>query len=395
MKVLIADKLSTTAISLLENMGLTVTNKPSLKAEELAEELEDQEVLIVRSTKVLKEAIEAAPNLSLIVRAGAGVNTIDIETASSRGIHVANCPGKNKDAVAELALGMLVAADRRIVDANMGLREGKWEKKKYSKARGLKGRTLGVLGLGAIGKTLIKHAKSLEMEVIAWSRSLSPEVAKDLDIGYCATPLELAERSDAISVHLASNKDTRHMLNADFFGKMKAGAILINTSRGEIHDTAALKKAIEEKGLRVALDVFEGEPTSGSQVFEDVALSQEITATPHIGASTQQASEAIALEAVRVVEAYKKSGKPENVINLRDKTDSGKILIVRHYNQVGVLANVLDKLRQDGINVEDMENTIFRGGEAAICSLILDKEPKSLTLKKIMDNIHVIQLSIK
>ncbi|MEM6772162.1 MAG: hypothetical protein AAF597_16425 [Bacteroidota bacterium] len=120
-----------------------------------------------------------------------------------------------------------------------------------------------------------------------------------------------------------------------------------------------------------------------------------IIGTPHIGASTQQASEAIAMEAVRVVESYIQTGKPANVLNLRNKTGSNISLIVRHFNRVGVLANVLDKLRKDDINVEEMENTIFAGKDAAICTLIIDKEPKSLTMQKILDNIHVMQLSVK
>jgi D-3-phosphoglycerate dehydrogenase len=395
MKVLIADKLSPTAIARLEGLGLNVVNQADLKAEDLPANIGDAEILIVRSTKVTAETIDAASNLALIVRAGAGVNTIDIQAASNHGVQVANCPGKNKDAVAELAIGMLVAADRQIVNACLGLREGKWEKKKYGKAPGLKGRTLGIIGLGSIGLSVARHAQSMEMDVVAWDNVLTPERAEALGVGYCFTALELAKKADAVSIHCAANAETHHLVNAEFLNAMKDGAILINTSRGQIVDTAALKTAIQEKGLNVALDVYENEPAAGDPAFNDPELANMITGTPHIGASTGQASEAIALEAARVVGTFVHTGKAANVLNLRQKGESGISMIVRHYNRVGVLANLLEKLKRDNINVEEMENTILVGNEAAICTLKVDHEPKPITLKKIMDNIHVMKIEIK
>jgi D-3-phosphoglycerate dehydrogenase len=395
MNILIADKLSPLAISELEKLGATITNEPNLTSEELPARLDGIEILIVRSTKVTEAAIQAGKDLSLIVRAGAGVNTIDVAAASAQCIHVANCPGKNKDAVAELTIGMLVAADRRITFAAEDLRAGKWGKKEYGKADGLRGKTLGIIGLGAIGQSVAQIAQAMGLNVISHSLDLTPERAKLLGIGYCETLDELIGESDAITVHLPSNADTKHMINADFLNKMKDGAILINTSRGQIHDTQALKAAIKEKGLKVALDVYENEPAAGDPDFADTELAKMVTGTPHIGASTTQASTAIAMEAVRVVKAFRDTGSPVNSVNLRSSAEAGVNLVVRHFNQVGVLANVLDKLKNDGVNVEEMNNTIFQGGKAAICSLKLDKKPKDITLKKIFDNIHVIQLGIK
>lgn len=188
MKILIADKMSKSAVTALEKLGHTVISNPDLKAEELPGAIDDAEVLIVRSTKVIADTIAAGKNLSLIIRAGAGVNTIDLAKASEVGVYVTNCPGKNTEAVAELALGLMIAAGRRIADATADLRAGKWRKKEYGKAAGLKDRTLGIIGVGAIGKALIVRAKALEMNVIAWSRSLTPEKAKELGVGFCATP---------------------------------------------------------------------------------------------------------------------------------------------------------------------------------------------------------------
>ena len=395
MKILIADKLSPKAILALEKKGANITSNPNLKAEELSEAIDNANILIVRSTKVFAETIEAGKSLELIIRAGAGVNNIDLENASSSGVYVANCPGKNSDAVAELALGHIIACDRRIVDASLDLRSGNWKKKAYQNAAGLKGRTLGIIGLGSIGRALAKLAKGLDMRVIAWSRSLTPDKADKLDLVYCESIDEVAANADVISVHLAVTPDTKHLLNTKFFNKMKDEAIFVNTSRGEIVDTAALHKAIDEKALRVGLDVFENEPGSGLAEFDQTDLAGSITCTPHIAASTNQASEAIADEVVRIVDSLIKTGKPINAVNSRNKTEDGTILMIRHYNRVGVLASVLDALREAEINVEDMENNIFHGSAAAIASLKLDKTPSEDVISEISSNESIIQVSIK
>jgi len=395
MKILIADKLSSSAVKALEQLGATVIVNPDASAQTLPGIIGDAEVLIVRSTQVTAATIAAAPALSLIIRAGAGVNTIDLAAANSRGIHVANCPGKNNDAVAELAIGLMIAADRRIVDATVELRNGAWNKKEYSKARGLKGRTLGIIGLGAIGKSVARRAQGLEMQVIAWSRSLTPAVAEELGIGYCATPRDVAAQADVISVHVAGSKDTKQMIDAAFLAALKNGALFINTSRGDVVNTAALKAAIKEKGLRVALDVFENEPAPGVAPFEDRELAAATVCTPHIGASTDQSSEAIADEVVNIVRSYSETGKPLNAVNIRAKSCATISLVVRHYNRVGVLAGVLDELRNQGVNIEEMENMIFEGGATASCTLRLDDMPTAEVLVAIKKNPDIIQLSLK
>ncbi|MFC1763068.1 NAD(P)-dependent oxidoreductase [Planctomycetota bacterium] len=394
MNILIADKLAPSAIDQLEALEAKVTVNPDLKADDLPKALGDSEVVIVRSTKVTREAIEAAPSLALIIRAGAGVNTIDMECASSLGIHVANCPGKNTDAVAELALGLLIAADRRIVNATNDLREGKWRKKEYGKARGLKDRVLGVIGVGSIGKALIKRAQGLDMKVIAWSRSLTEEKAAALGIAYCASPEKVAECADAVSLHLAVTPETKHFIGKKFLSHMKQDAILINASRGEIVDTAALKVAIKEKDLRVGLDVYENEPAASDPDFTDIELAEAVSCTPHIGASTDQASEAIAAEVVNIVSAYKSTGTPLNVVNIQDQSPAIKNMVVRHYNRVGVLAGILDELRTAGINIEEMQNIIFEGGHAASCTLKLDDSVSPQLLNKIAEGKDIIQAAL-
>lgn len=395
MKILIADKVSAKMVADLKSLGCDVTLEPDVSAEALPSAIAGVEILIVRSKQVTAATIEAGTSLSLIIRAGAGVNTIDIKKASEKGIYVANCPGKNTDAVAELAIGLLIAADRRIPDALVDLRAGKWRKKEYGKARGLKGRTLGVVGLGSIGSALARRAQGLEMNVIGWSRSLTPAKAKALGIGYCATLEELAENADAVSVHLALSKDTRGLIGGAFFERLKKGALFVNTARSEVVDGTALKAALSAGKIRAALDVFENEPAGGEAPFADTELAGLLSAAaPHIGASTDQAEEAIAEETVRVAKTFLETGKPVNAVNPR-KLHTGIPLVIRHYNRVGVLAGVLDELRGEGINIEEMENTIFEGELAACCSLVLDKTPSEALLLRIGKAENVIQATLK
>lgn len=394
MNILIADKLSDRALKDLESLGASLRVEPSLGADDLPAAIGDADILIVRSTKVTADAIDAGTSLSLIIRAGAGVNTIDLEHASSRGIHVANCPGRNADAVAELAMGLIIACDRRIAEQAADLKAGRWDKKGYGKAPGLRGRTLGIIGYGSIGKGVAARARSFGMPVIAWSRSLTPERAEEAGIGYCATPLDVAKNADAISLHLAASPDTRNMVNADFLAAMKDGAILVNTARGEVVDQEALEKAIDDKGLRVGLDVYAGEPAATDNEFPHTALAGKITGTHHVGASTDQASEAIAAETVRVVKAYMETGKPANPVNAQDRSPAPYGLVVRHFNRVGVLAGVLDALREADVNVEEMENAIFSGGTAAVCTLMLDQKPSAAVVETINAAEDVIQASL-
>lgn len=315
MKILIADKLAQSAIDALTAMGCEVIFEPDLAAEEMASKIGDANAVIVRSTKVFAEAIDAAPNLKLIIRAGAGYNTIDVEHANTKGVYVCNTPGKNSAAVAELAIGLMIAADRNILNAAVDMRAGKWEKKQYGTGYGLLGRTFGIVGLGTIGNETAKRAKALGMNVVAWSRSLTPEKAAELGYQYAASPLEVAKAADVVSPHVAYNQHTHHLLNAEFFAAMRDGAIVLNTSRGEVVDTEALKEAIKTKGLKAAVDVYENEPTGGKAEFPQTDFAAIATCTPHLGASSAQAAEAVAEEVINIVKNYQQTGTPVNIVN--------------------------------------------------------------------------------
>ncbi len=395
MKILIADKISEKAISQLQEIADEVIYNPELKAEELPNQISNIEILVVRSTKVTKETIEAGKKLALIVRAGAGFNTIDVETASLRSIPVSNCPGRNSAAVAELIVGFIVALDRRIIDATIDMRAGNWKKKEYSGANGLKSRVIGIIGTGYTAQALIKRAQALQMEILAYSPNFTPKKASELGVTYCQSLEMIEEQADIISVNVAYNEDTHHLINERFLSSIKENVILINTSRGEVIDSVALKKAIKDKGLKVGLDVYENEPAAGDKIFEDKELASKIACTPHIGASTLQAAESIAAEVVKIVDTYKKTGQAIHCVNIRPRSEEGTSLIIRHINTVGVLAEVLHVLRDDGINVEEMENTIFRGGKAASCVLKVDKEPAGDIIEKMLKSPNIITVDIK
>jgi D-3-phosphoglycerate dehydrogenase len=289
MKVLVADKFEESGLEGLKGLGCEVLYEPKLEGETLGARLTESraDVLVVRSTKVTAAEIEKATGLSLIVRAGAGVNTIDLAAASARAVAVSNCPGKNAIAVAELAWGLLLALDRRLVDQAVDLRNGVWNKAEYGKARGLAGRTLGVIGLGAIGLEVVTRAQAFGMPVVAWSRSLDDDHAERLGLARADSIHALAAASDAVSIHCALTKETKGFLDAKFFEALKPGAFFVNTSRGEIVDAAALRKAIAERGIRAGLDVFEKEPAGGSGTFEDgIVKFPGVVGTHHVGAST-------------------------------------------------------------------------------------------------------------
>ena len=397
MKVLIADKFEESGINGLKEIGCEVVYSPDLKDDSLVEAVRDSQadILVVRSTRVTEAAL-AAGRLSLVVRAGAGYNTIDVKAASSRGIYVSNCPGKNSIAVAELAFALILALDRRLPDNVADLRAGKWNKKEYGKARGLYGRTLGLIGLGQIGREMIARAKAFGMDVTGWSRSLTPESAAELGIAYRQTIIEVAYDCDILSVHIALAPDTRGVINDGVFDAMKQGSYLVNTSRAEVIDQAALKRAVNTKGIRAGLDVFANEPEGATGDFKDeIVTLPNIYGTHHIGASTDQAQEAIAAETLRIISAFKETGKVPNVVNLADHTPATHLLVIRHQDRPGVLAYVLNEIKAANINVQRMENIVFAGAEAAVARIELDGALGTETMNRIRDgNNNIVEATL-
>jgi len=386
MKVLIADKFEKVGVDGLKELGCTVVSQPDVKAEELpgAIRATDPHILIVRGTKVSADALKAGTALTLVIRAGAGIDTIDVNTASSLGVFVSNCPGKNSIAVAELVMGLLLSCDRRIPDQVADLRAGTWNKGEYSKARGLHGRTLGIVGLGQIGREIAARAKAFGMRVVGWSRNLTHEEADRLGITYAQTPLEVARVSDAVSVNVAANSETKQLVNAEFLAAMRPGAYLINTARGSVVDEAALEQAVREKKIRAGLDVFADEPAGGSGSFTNaIVQAPGVYGTHHVGASTDQAQVAIAHEVLRIVQTFMATGEVPNVVNRLARSSATHVLSIRHRNRPGVLAHVFGVLAGGAINVEEVENIIYHGAQATLARIHLDGVPDGGALDRI------------
>jgi len=397
MRILIADKFEQSGRDGLQALGCDVSYQPDLKDESLIAAISSDkpDVLVVRGTKITEPMLDAGP-VKLVVRAGAGYNTIDVAAASKRGIYVSNCPGKNSIAVAELAFALILALDRRIVDNVVTLRKGEWNKKEFSKARGLFGRTLGLIGLGKIGLEMIPRARAFGMPIVAWSRSLTPELAAELGLEYKESSKEVAAAADIVSVHTALNPETRGSINAEIFSVIRRGSYFINTARGEVVDQNALVDAIRNRGIRAGLDVFAVEPTSAVAEFTDPIAKEELVyGTHHVGASTDQAQEAIAAETVRIVQEFKDTGKVPNVVNLARQTPATHRLVVRHVDRPGVLAGVLDAIKTEHINVQEMENIVFEGAAAAVARINLDNAPSIAMLDRIRTgSADIIELNL-
>jgi D-3-phosphoglycerate dehydrogenase len=417
MKVLVADKFEQSGLDGLDAAGCDVVYSPDLKDQTLVAALQQTraDVLIVRSTKVTEPMLDTG-HLALVVRAGAGYDNVDVNAASARGIYVANCPGKNSVAVAELAFGLILALDRRIPDNVADLRAGKWNKKEYSKARGLHGRTLGLLGFGNIGQEMARRAQAFGMHLAIWSE-MGVEVDRsglpiDMPLlvrlrpssGYpvepfaevCASPQEAAEKSDVLSVHVGLNERTRGLVNADVLNRLKPGSFFVNTARGEIVDYAALAVAVRERDLRVALDVYAKEPSTPVAEFADSLVSlPNVYGTHHIGASTDQAQDAIAAETVRIVKSFRETGRAPNVVNLSRQTPATHVMVVRHRDRPGVLATIFDVLRDATVNVQETENIVFTGAQAAVARINLDAEPTDALVQSLKNsNPNILDVTV-
>ena len=400
MRVLFADSVDPSTVQVLADQGHECEVDPGLSADDLPSRMEGVEALVVRSTRVTAETIEAAGDLELIVRAGAGTNTIDVEAASDVGIYVTNVPGRNAIAVAELTMGLLLAIDRRIADNVAELRAGTWNKSAFAKAEGLFGKRLGIVGVGDIGLAVAERAAAFGLRIRVIRKDRDPQVEERLraiDAEIVDSLEDLVSTSDIVSIHLPATPETESMFDAALLGRMRDGAILLNTSRGDIVDEAALLDAIESKGLRVGLDVYPDEPASGTAEWSSkLAQHPNVVGTHHIGASTGQAQRAVADGVVEIVEAFVR-GEVLNCVNLAPRRLGTHSLHIRHFDRVGVLAAVFDILRRRELNVEQMQNRVFQGGNAAVATIdvVGDVGPDLVAaLEALPDVIHVSAVPI-
>lgn len=398
MRVLVADEFPERQTEKLRSRGHDVRYEPDLEASSLPEAVADTEILVVRSTEVTSEVIDVADQLGLIIRAGAGTNTIDVDRASRRAIYVTNIPGKNAVAVAELTMGLILALDRRIPDNVADLRDHRWNKSEFSQARGLMGRRLGIIGFGSIGLEVAARARAFGMKLAGLEKPDRDDeqlaALEDLNVKLYPDLESMLPACEFVTLHVPATPDTEGMVDAKFLSLMADGACLINTSRPDVVVVEDLLAALDEKDIWVALDVFPDEPATGEDSFASpLAEHPRVYGTHHIGASTDQAQEAIAKQVIELIDDYCDGGV-ENVVNLAEPMPHTTVIGIRHVDQVGVLSRVFSILRSADLNVEHMENHIFDGAYAARAVMHVHGDFNDAVRKELEDLDAVFQVAV-
>ncbi|MBA8824966.1 D-3-phosphoglycerate dehydrogenase [Saccharopolyspora lacisalsi] len=309
MRILVADTFPETPLNEITRRAHDCAYEPETTTDQLPDKLDGHEVLVVRSTRVPAEVFDRADGLRLVIRAGSGTDTIDLDAASARGVHVCNVPGRNAVAVAELACALLLALDRDIVENVTDLRAGRWDKKHHARACGILGRRIGVLGLGKIGLAFAERATAFGAEVHAVTKPerdrQTLERARAIGVHFVDSLHELARTCDALSLHLPATEATRGLVDRELLSLVQPGTIILNTSRAELVDEDALIEAMDDKGVRAGLDVFADEPAASTgNIDSRLAGHPGVYGTHHIGASTEQAQHAVATEVVRMLDAF-------------------------------------------------------------------------------------------
>jgi len=346
-KVLITDPVSQEGIDLLnESDDLEVIIKEGLSPDELKEAIRNVDAHIIRSgTTVTAEIIEVAENLKVICRAGVGVDNINIEAATKKGIIVMNVPGENSNAAAELTMALMLALSRNVAKADKSLKEGKWERSELI-GQELKNKKLGVVGFGKVGGEVASRARSFEMEVSVYDPYVADEII--VESGAKASTLEkLLKEVDYLTLHLPLNEDTRHLINTDSIKIMKDGARIINCARGGLIDEEALTEALNEGKIKGAgLDVFENEPPENSPLLK----AENVLLTPHLGASTEEAKIGVSLGACKQVRDFLLSNRAENALNVAFAAGEISPMLEPYVELAGKIGTLQSQLMNGEIN---------------------------------------------
>ena len=387
MKVLIADKFEKVGIDGLKELGCTVISQPDVKADELPALMRqsDPNILIVRGKKVSADALKAGTALTLVIRAGAGIDTIDVDTASSLGIFVSNCPGKNSIAVAELVMGLLLSCDRRIPDQVSDLRQGRWKRGSTPRREDSTGEGWASWGWGRSGRKSRVRAAAFGMRVIAWSRSLT-----HADADRAGGRLRADPARGGAALRRGHDQRGRQRRDEAPGGRRvpcrhAARARISSIPRAARWST---RRRCAGRSRRRAsapgLDVFQNEPAGGAGEFANpIVQAPGVYGTHHVGASTDQAQVAIAHEVIRIVQAFRDTGDVPNVVNRLARSSATHVLSIRHRNRPGVLAHVFAVLAGAAINVEEVENIIYHGAQATLARIHLDGQPNNGALDRI------------
>lgn len=385
MKILVGCRLPEWSLGELRSLGTEVLYEPEVTTEQLEKLVADVAILVVCRTRVSPEVIAAGKALQMILRAGTNTANIAIEDASAAGIFVANCPYKDTAAIAELTFGLLVALDRRVFESAASLKEGALAEPKTIDAVGLAGSTLGVLGFGPVEKEIVKRARAFEMNVLAWSPTLTPELAAASNVGFCAWPRELARQSQMVTVYAPLQQTDEVLVDAEFLRNMRDGAYLVYVGQPAALDQVALVEVVSERHLRLAYDLSGPQlPSSDTGRFKSrLQALPNVIGTHRLADRTMQAHQLTAKEVVRVIREFLVGGEVVNCVNLLEHSPATWQLVLRLRDTVGVLASVVDHIRADGINIEEVSSRVFTGARAACCRVALDERPSSEALRAI------------
>lgn len=397
MKVLVGCRVPESALPELRALGTEVIYEPELTAERLEELIPDIAVLVVYRQRVSPEAIEAGKALQMIVRAGTDTSNIAIAEASAAGVFVANCPYKDKTAIAELTIGLLVALDRRVVENVEALRQGVRGGPEEIEARGLAGCKLGVLGFGPVEQEIVKRARAFGMHVSAWSPTLTAELAAEKRVEFCPWPRELARECDMVAVYAPPQDVAELRVDGEFLRNMREGAYLVYIGHPAALDQAALVEVAKERNLRVAYDISGPQlPGSDTGRFQSrLQALPNVIGTHRLADRTAEAWQATTAEVLRIIREFLVAGEVRNCVNLSEHTPATWQLVLRLKDRVGVLASVMDVIRTDGINVEDITSRLFTGAQAACCIIAADERPSSEALNAIRELDGVLHLDIR
>jgi D-3-phosphoglycerate dehydrogenase len=397
MKILVACELPEFAVAELRTLTTEIVYRPDVRPDELRELMPGVGILVVDDRRVSPDTVHRGETLQMIVRAGPGPGDVSVADASAQGVFVTHCPDQHAVAVAELAFGLMLALDRRIVDSTLALREGRWNRAEVKDSRGLAGRTLGLLGFGPACREIAARAHAFGMPTLAWCPASAPEDYAAQHVRFCSSARELARESDVVVVsEVADGQESRVLADADFLENMKEGAALVHVGGPGAIDEPALARIVPARKLRVALDAFSSEPTGESARFRyRLCDLPGVIGTPHVAAVTDQARNATATEVVHIVRSFLVSGEALHCLNLLEHSPATWQLMLRVRDAVGVMASVLEAIRADGINAEEVTSRVFVGARAAWCTIALDERPSTEALEAIRALHDVLYLEIR
>lgn len=396
MKILVACELPDFAVQELRSLATELSLQPRLTPELLPAHLRDTAVLIVSDLPVSAEAIAAAPSLQMIVRAGADVSNISLEEASAQGIFVVNTPLRDAAAVAEYVLAAILALDRRLPDSATSLRDGAARRHTPPAAAGLAGRTLGLLGYDRVGEEIARRALAFDMRVLAWSPSLEAVGPTPPGVEFCDWPRDLAHRSNFVALYAPPGAPEDLRIDGEFIAGLPEAACIVIVGSAAAFDDEALADAVRRRRLSVAIDLWPAEGSTDQVRFRSPLLELPgVIGTLRLAADTRQARDAVAEAVVQRVRSFAVQGLVQDCVNLLERSPATWQLVLRLRDAVGVMAGIMDAIRSDGINAEEITSRVFTGARAAWCTIALDERPSADAIETIRRLPGVLHLEIR